>query len=175
MNDSPMRQIRIEKITLNIGAGKDEEKLKKGMKLLKNITGIEPLKTITNKRIPTWALRPGLAIGCKITLRGVKAEKLLKDLLEARDNLLSVKQFDRQGNFSFGVAEYVNIPHVDYDPEIKVMGLEVAVTLERPGFHVSRRKKQKIRIPTSHRINSNEAVQFVKEKFGVKIAEEEQA
>ena len=168
-----MRKIRIEKITLNIGAGKDEDKLKKGMKLLKNITGVEPLKTFTNKRIPTWALRPGLAIGCKLTLRGKKAEMLLKNLLEARDNILKVKQFDGQGNFSFGIAEYINIPQVDYDPEIKVMGLEVAVTLERPGFHISRRKKQKKRIPVRHRINTSEAMQFVKELIGVKIAEEE--
>ncbi|MBI4152885.1 50S ribosomal protein L5 [Candidatus Woesearchaeota archaeon] len=170
---NPMRKIRIEKITLNVGAGKDEDKLKKGMKLLKRIAGIEPLKTFTSKRIPTWALRPGLAIGCKLTLRGKKAESLLKNLLEARDNLLSAKQFDGQGNFSFGIAEYINIPYVDYDPEIKVMGLEVAVTLERPGFHISRRKRQKKRVPIRHRIKASEAMQFMKEQFGTKIAEEE--
>ncbi len=168
---NPMRKIRIEKITLNVGAGKDEDKLKKGLKLLKNITGIEPLKTITHKRIPTWALRPGLAIGCKVTLRGKKAEALLKNLLEAREKMLSAKQFDGQGNFSFGIPEYVDIPQVDYDPEIKVMGLEVAVTLERPGFHISRRKMQKRCIPIRHRISPHEAQEFMREQFGVKIEE----
>ena len=49
-----MREIRIEKVTLNVGAGKDQDKLKKAQKLLKHITGIEPIKTITQKRIAGW-------------------------------------------------------------------------------------------------------------------------
>ena len=61
-NTNPMRKIRIEKITLNIGAGKDEDILKRGLKLMQKITGVEPVKTITSKRIPSWGLRPGLAI-----------------------------------------------------------------------------------------------------------------
>lgn len=64
---NPMRNIRIEKVTLNIGAGKDQNKLDKARLLLKAITGIEPVKTVTQKRIPGWGLRPGLPIGCKIT------------------------------------------------------------------------------------------------------------
>src|SRR3989344_6562328 len=163
-----MRNIRVEKITLNVGAGKDEEKLKRGVKLLKKITGIEPLKTVTNKRIPNWALRPGLSIGCKITLRGKKAEELLKRLLNAREYKLKKGQFDHHGNFSFGIPEYVDILGVDYDPDIKIMGLEVAVTLERPGFHIKKRKIKPKKLPTRHTITPREAMSFVKEKFGVK-------
>jgi len=66
---NPMKVIRIEKITLNIGAGKDQNRLDKAKILLKHVTGIEPVKTVTKKRIPNWGLRPGLPIGCKITLR----------------------------------------------------------------------------------------------------------
>ena len=69
-----MKAIKIEKVTLNVGAGKEQSKLEKGIVLLKNITGINPVKTFTNKRIPTWGLRPGLPIGCKLTLR----KKMLK-------------------------------------------------------------------------------------------------
>ena len=69
-----MREIRIEKITLNIGAGKDVGKLEKGVKLLKNITGINPVKTVTQKRIPTWGLRPGLPIG--------EVDKAARDVIE---------------------------------------------------------------------------------------------
>lgn len=167
-----MRKIRIEKVTLNIGAGKDESKLKRGMKLLKNITGIEPVKTITQKRVPTWGLRPGLVIGCKITLRGKKAEDMLRKLLEAKENMLSEGQFDGQGNFSFGIEEYIDIPGVDYDPEIKIMGLEVAVTLERPGFRIKKRKLKSKPIPKRHRIEKGGALQFMKEIFNVKVAEE---
>ena len=66
---NPSRDIKISKVTLNIGAGKDQTKLDKGIKLFKSITNVSPVKTITSKRIPGWGLRPGLPIGCKVTLR----------------------------------------------------------------------------------------------------------
>ena len=56
-NENSMRQLRVAKVTLNIGAGKSTEKLEKGLKLLKAVTGIPPVKTFTNKRIPSWGLR----------------------------------------------------------------------------------------------------------------------
>ena len=87
---------------------------------------------------------------------------------------LSIKQFDHQGNFSFGIPEYVDILGVDYDPEIKIMGLEVAVTLERPGFHIKKRKVNAKKLPKKHSITAAEAMQFVQENFGVKeIVEDE--
>jgi large subunit ribosomal protein L5 len=168
-----MRKIRIEKVTLNIGAGKDEEKLKKGKKLLKTITEIEAVNTFTKKRIPGWGLRPGLAIGCKITLRHQKAIEILKRLLEAKDNTLSLRNFDDKGNFSFGIAEYIDIPGIKYDPEIKIMGLEVAVTLERPGFRIKKRRVQIKKIPKKHMITQEESVEFMKKGFNIIIEEEE--
>ena len=105
-----MRQISIEKVTLNIGAGKDQAKLEKGIKLINNIAGTKPVKTFTKKRIQEWGLRPGLPIGCKLTLRKEKALELLKRLLEAKDNTLKASNLDNEGNISFGIgecAEYV--------------------------------------------------------------------
>ncbi len=169
-----MRKIKIEKITLNIGAGKDEDELKRGLKLLRKITGAEAVKTITNKRLPAWGLRPGLAIGCKFTIRGKEAEKLLKRLLEAKDNKMLSRQFDMYGNFSFGIPEYIDIPGVDYDPEIKIMGLEVAVTLQRAGYRIAKRRVQRRRVPSKHRIKPKEAVDFMKDRFGVTMAEVEE-
>src|SRR3989338_1519943 len=128
---SSMKEIKIEKITFNIGAGTDQEKLKKGMKLLKNLTGIEPVKTITQKRIPGWSLRPGLPIGCKITIRGKTAEELLKRLFAAKENKLKKSCIDNRGNISFGIPEYIDIPELNYDPSIGIMGLEVSVTMVR--------------------------------------------
>ena len=170
---NPMRQIRIEKITLNIGAGKEQTKLEKGMKLLKNITGIDPIQTITNKRIPGWGLRPGLPIGCKITLRNDNAKEILKRLLEAKDNKLKPTQFDDQGNLAFGIPEYIDIPGVKYDPEIGVIGLEICVTLERPGFRIKKRKIQKRKIPPKHIIKKEEAIEFMEKNFNIKVGETE--
>ena len=59
-----MKKIGIEKVTLNIGAGKDQTRLEKGLVLLNAITNATPIKTITNKRLQEWGLRPGLPIGC---------------------------------------------------------------------------------------------------------------
>ena len=171
-NNNPMRNIRIEKITLNIGAGKDEELLKRGVKLLKKITGVEPVQTITQKRIPSWNLRPGLAIGCKFTLRGKPAAEMLKRLLDANDKKLKSRQFDAHGNVSFGIPEYIDIPGVDYDPEIKILGLEVAVTLSRPGYRIKQRKVRPKKVGIHHRIKAEDAIQFMKDSFGVKIVEE---
>src|SRR3990167_9160323 len=130
------RNIKIEKITLNIGAGKEQGVLEKGMKLLEYITGILPVKTVTQKRIPTWGLRPGLPIGCKITLRKAKAKDVLSRLLHAVDNELAERNFDKEGNIAFGVPECIDIPGIKYNPEIGIMGLECCVTLQRAGFRI---------------------------------------
>ncbi len=168
---NPMRQIRIEKVTLNVGAGKDQNKLEKGMLLLKNVTGINPVKTFTNKRIPSWGLRPGLPIGCKLTLRKKKAEEILLKLLDAKDNVLNPKQFDKEGNIAFGIHEYIDIPGIKYDPKIGVMGLEVCITLERPGFRIKKRKIMKRKIPNKHKIRKEEVMEFMEKKFNVKTGE----
>lgn len=169
---NPMRSLRIEKVTLNVGAGKDQTRLEKGMLLLKNITGINPVKTFTNKRIPSWGLRPGLPIGCKLTLRRKNSKEILLRLLEAKDNKLSPRQFDEGGNMSFGIHEYIEIPGVKYDPKIGIMGLEVCVTLERPGFRIKRRKIMKRKISERQKIKKEEAIEFMKKEFNVKVGEE---
>ena len=66
------REIRIEKLTLNIGAGGPGEKLEKALKLLSAISGSKPVqkKSGPNTSIPTWGVRPNLPLGCKDTIRG---------------------------------------------------------------------------------------------------------
>lgn len=167
-----MRQLRIAKVTLNIGAGKSPEKLEKGLKLLKAITGIPPIKTFTNKRIPSWGLRPGLPIGCKLTLRNGSSVELLKRLIQSRSSKMSESQFDNEGNVSFGIPEYIDIPGVNYDPAIGIMGLEVCVTMERAGFRIKKRKVMKRKIPARHRISKEEAIEFMKNKFGIAVSSE---
>ncbi len=164
-----MRQLRIEKITLNIGAGKDQARLEKGIKLLKMVTGIEPVKTMSKKRIPGWGLRVGLPIGCKLTLRKDKAIEILKNLLMAKENKLYDYQFDNLGNLAFGLSEYVDIPNMKYNPEIGIMGLEVCVTMERPGFRVKTRRLKTKKIPQKHRISKNESIDFMKNEFNIKV------
>jgi large subunit ribosomal protein L5 len=170
---NPMQQVRIEKVTLNVGAGKDQKVLEKGVKLLQNITEIPPVQTVAKKRIPNWGLRPGLPIGCKITLRNKKAEEMLKRLIEAKDLLLDEKQFDENGSIAFGIPEYIDVPGVSYDPEIGVMGFEVCVTLERAGYRLKKRRLQKKRVSPRHRVSRQDAIAFMQQKFQVKLGDTE--
>lgn len=167
-----MRTIRIEKLTLNFGAGKDQEKLKKGQKLLESISGKKPILTVTNKRLLAWGLRPGLPIGCKITLRRNEAIVMLKRLLSAKENKLTDSQFDANGNISFGIPEYIDIDGAKYDPEIGMLGLEACITLMRPGFRIKFRKIKNKKVSQRHRIQREEAMKFMKDNFNVKIGEE---
>lgn len=164
-----MREIKIAKLTLNIGSGKDENMLKKGLILLKKLSPLAPVKTISKKRIPAWGLRPGLTIGCKVTVRK-DAKELLKRLLVAKSNLLSPKCFDKNGNFSFGVPEYIDIEGLEYDPDLKIMGLEVAVTLERAGARVKHRRTKPRDIGRNQQVTTAEAIEFV-QGLGVEVKE----
>ncbi|MBD3313916.1 50S ribosomal protein L5 [Candidatus Woesearchaeota archaeon] len=169
----PMKRIEVEKLTLNIGAGKDQNLLTKGVKLIKNLTGVEPVKTFTSKRIPSWGLRPGLPIGCRITLRGKRAYDLIPRLLDAKSGSLNESHFDDNGSISFGIPEYIDIKDAKYDPDIGIIGLQACVTLKRPGFRIKKRRIRKKKIPPKHRITKQDAVEFMKSRFSVKIGEQE--
>lgn len=165
-----MQEVRIAKLTLNIGAGKDQSKLEKGIILIKAITGIEPIKTVTNKRIAEWGLRPGLPIGCKITLRKQAAHQLLTRLLKAKENQLQERNFDDKGNISFGIPEYIDIPGVAYDPKIGVIGLEACLTLEKRGYRIKHRKIMPKKLPRKHTVTKPEAIEFIKKQFNTNIS-----
>ena len=168
-----LQELRIEKVTLNIGAGKDQKKLEKGMILIKAITGVDPIKTITNKRIMGWGLRPGLAIGCKITLRNKQAMDLIPRLLYAKDNVLDEKQFDDNGNLSFGIPEYIDIEGAKYDPKIGVMGLEACITFTKAGYRIKKRRVKTSKIGKKHKATKQESIDFMKKNFKIKLGGEE--
>ena len=172
---NPMREIVIEKVVLNIGVGKEKSNMDKGIKLLKKLTNDRvPIKTTTNKRIQAWSLRPGLAIGVKVTLRNIKSNmELIKNLLDANEYILSKKAFDENGNISFGVKEYITIPGIKYDPELGMMGFQVTIRLKRKaGLRVKLRAKTALKIGNSHRITHEESINYLKKFFDIKIKEE---
>lgn len=169
---NPMKEIKVEKITLNIGTGKPGPQLDKAVKLLELIAGRKPVEAKTQKRIPTWALRPGLSIGTMVTLRGKEAEELLKRLFQAIDNRMHSYKIGKDGNFAFGIKEYLDIPGIKYNMDIGMFGLEVAVTLKRAGFRVKRRKIRPRKLPDRHKIHKDETKLFLQQKYGIKFDEE---
>jgi large subunit ribosomal protein L5 len=169
-----MREIRVEKVTLNIGAGKDTALLNKGVKLLQELTGIPPVKTVTQKRIPGWGLRPGLPIGAKITLRGKQAEEFIPRLLAAKELKLAERNYDNAGNISFGIPEYIDIEGAKYNPEIGIIGLQACITLVRPGYRVKRRRLKPAKLDKDHVISKEDAMSFMAGRFKVIEGEHEE-
>ncbi|VVB51885.1 50S ribosomal protein L5 [uncultured archaeon] len=170
---NPMLLPRLEKVVLNIGVGESGERLVKAEALLTKLTGRKPVRTVSTKRIPQWTLRKGEPIGCKVTLRGKPAEEVLKRCLYAKDNVLTASHFDASGNLSFGIQEYIDIQGIKYDPDIGIFGLNICATIERPGGHVKRRSLRASKIPQKARLTPEESIEFMKQKFGVKIGSED--
>jgi large subunit ribosomal protein L5 len=163
-----MREIRIEKVTLNVGCGDDPEKIERAKKLLEKLTERRAVITRSRRR-STFGVAKGKPIGVKVTLRKSKAVEFLKLALEGVEKELKASQFDQEGNFSFGIREYIDLPKIKYDHEIGMLGFDVTVSLERPGFRIKRRRIRKRRIPTKQKISREEAMEWLKKKFGVKI------
>jgi len=160
-----MRNERIEKITLNIGCG-TKTSLDHAKIVLERISNRKVVITRTAKRT-TFNVPKDKPIGCKVTIRK-DTDEFLKRMLSARENKLSEGNFDSTGNFSFGIKEYIDIPGTDYDPKIGILGFDVCVTLERPGYRV-KRKRLGNKVGKNHRITKEDAMRFVKEKFDVAI------
>jgi len=164
---NPMREILIEKVTVNMGVGGPGNRLENAKKLLKTLTGKTPEETTAKKRNPVFKIRKGLPIGARVTLRGKDAEEFLKKALASRKNHISKRNFDNQGNFAFGVKEYIDFPGAKYDPDIGMVGFDVCVTVKRRGYSVKKRRINPSRVGKEHVITKDEGIQFAVDNFGV--------
>ena len=164
-----MKKISLAKVVLNMGVGKSGEPIEIGKKALEQITGKKPNARNAKKSQRDWGVRKGEPIGVAVTVRGDDATKLLKRLLAAKDNQIMERSVDNEGNLSFGLKEYIDIPEIKYDPKIGILGLEVSVSLTRPGFNIKLRSRRKTKVGKNHRITKNETIKFLTEEFGVQI------
>jgi len=166
-----MRKIRIEKVVVNVGVGEAGEKLVKAQKVLELVTKQKSVQTLSHRAVRDWGVRRNMPIGTRVTLRGDSAEAFMKSALEIRNNRLPSYSFDPRGNFSFGIQDYTDFPGMKYDPEIGVFGMDVAVSLQRPGWRISRRATRPRRVPHRHRVSREEGIQFMKDHFKVEVVE----
>jgi large subunit ribosomal protein L5 len=164
-----MRKPRIEKVVVNIGVGEAGERLVKAQKVLEMLTGQKPKVTTARVTNRDLGVRRGMPIGCKVTLRGEKAEEFLKKALWIRENKIASYSFDPEGNFSFGISDYTDFEGMKYDPEIGIFGMDICVSVKRPGYRVATRRVMPRRIPKSHRLTKEEAMEFLKERFEVEV------
>jgi large subunit ribosomal protein L5 len=168
-NQNAMLMPRIDKVTVNIGVGKSGEPLDKATRILKQLVGQEPCKRIAKKTVRDFGIRKGEPIACMVTLRKEKALEFLKRALQAIDNKISKDCFDKNGNFSFGIKGHIEIPGTKYVPELGIIGMDVSVSVIRPGGRVKRRRRRTSNIGKKHLLTPEESVPFVKEKLGVEI------
>ena len=167
--ENSMRKIFLSKVVLNMGVGKSGDPIEIGKKTLIQITGKKPNPRNAKKSQRDWGVRKGEPIGVAVTVRKENAITLLKKLLEAKDNQIKKRSFDNEGNFSFGITEHIDIPGVKYNPKIGILGLEVSVSLTRPGYSVRLRSKHKSSVGKNHKISKQNAIDFMKENFEVAI------
>jgi large subunit ribosomal protein L5 len=164
-----MRTPSVAKVTVHIGTGESGERLTTAEKLLGTIAKQKPVRAIAKKTLPSFSIKKREPIGCKVTLRGNKAGEFLKTTLKIIDNKLSASQFDENGNFSFGIEEHTDFPGMKYDPSIGIYGMDINVALKRPGYRIAARKIERHKIPQTHRLKKEEAISFLKEKYGVEV------
>ncbi|MDH7593918.1 MAG: 50S ribosomal protein L5 [Methanomicrobiales archaeon] len=164
-----MQALTVDKVVVHMGVGESGERLSKAEDLLRRITGQSPVKTFARRTIPAFGIKKGAPIGCKVTLRGKKAEAFVQTALDIVKRRISSLQFDSQGNFSFGIEEHTDFPGMIYDPKIGIFGMDVSVCLERRGARVTRRAIERRRLPSCQRVTPQDAITFLRERYRVEV------
>ena len=133
---SLMQVPKIEKIVVNMGVGDaitNSKVLDAAVDDIKAITGQKPIITKAKKSIAAFKLREGVAIGCKVTLRGENMYNFLDKLISislprVRDfRGLSPKSFDGRGNYTIGIKEQLIFPEINFDEVEKVRGMDIVI------------------------------------------------
>jgi len=133
---SLMEAPKLEKIVINMGVGDavdNAKALDDAVEELTQLTGQKPVVTRAKKSIANFKLREGMAIGCKVTLRGERMYDFLDKVISialprVRDfQGVSPKAFDGRGNYTLGVKEQLIFPEIDYDKVNRVRGMDIVI------------------------------------------------
>lgn len=167
--ENQMKKISVAKVVLNMGVGKSGEPIEQAKHALEQIAGQKPNPRNAKATQRDWGVHKGEPIGVAVTLRRQPAIELIKRLFTAKGNQMNGSSFDDFGNLSFGIKEHIDIPGVKYDPQIGILGLNVSISLARPGFNIRFRSKHKASVGNHHRITSDEAKEFLTKEFGIEV------
>ena len=125
---------KLDKVVINMGVGeaKDNHKvLESAVADLEKIAGQKAVLTKAKKSVANFKLREGMAIGCKVTLRGEKMYEFVDRLINlalprVRDfRGVNPNAFDGRGNYALGIKEQLIFPEIEYDKVDKVRGMDV--------------------------------------------------
>jgi large subunit ribosomal protein L5 len=168
-NDSKfMRRIGIDKVVVNIGVGKSGEPVERAKRALEELTGMKAAARGAKENVRDFGIHKGEPIGAIVTLRRHNAFEFLQRVLESKNNIIKASSLDPFGNISLGIHEHIDIPGTKYNPDIGIFGMDVCVSLTRPGYRISKKRNPK-KIGKNHRITKQESIEFFKTRFGVEI------
>lgn len=134
---SVMQAPKIDKIIINMGVGEAKENkkfLEKAVEEMTLIAGQKPVLTKAKKSVSNFKIREGMAVGCKVTLRGQRMYDFLDKLVNVslprvRDfRGVSKTSFDGRGNYALGVKEQLIFPEINYDKIDKIRGMDIIIT-----------------------------------------------
>ena len=154
---NPMAVPRIEKIVLNISEGRkavlDRKAVEAAVEDMTLIAGQKPVVTTARKSIAQFKLREGMAIGCKVTLRGKRMYEFLDRLINIalprqRDfRGLNDKSFDGRGNYAMGIKEQLIFPEIEYDKVDAIRGMDIIVCTSAQSDDQARALLQEFNFP----------------------------
>jgi large subunit ribosomal protein L5 len=164
-----MRRINVDKVVINVGVGKSGEPIEKAKNALLELTSHQPAVRGAKKTVRDFGIHKGEPIGVVVTMRRGRAIEFLKRVIAAKRNVLKASSFDNFGNISLGIHEHIDIPGTKYNPDIGIFGMDINVVLSRPGYRIARKSRKSSKIGKTHRINRDEAIEFFKQEYGVKV------
>ncbi|MDD4212320.1 MAG: 50S ribosomal protein L5 [Bacilli bacterium] len=146
---SVMQTPKLEKIVVNMGVGDaitNAKALDAAVEDLTQIVGQKPVITKAKKSIAAFKLREGVAIGCKVTLRGERMYQFFDKLVSislprVRDfRGLSKDSFDGRGSYTLGLKEQLIFPEINYDKILKIRGMDIVIVTtaktDKEGFEL---------------------------------------